>query len=111
MRKAQKSPELAGNGAAVFESGQQSKYISNPRQQRVLRALLSHPSIAREQCDKIARASNGPDVISALRDAGLRIRCERVSCRDFDGKRSHYGRYSLHPDDRRKARQMLRVPA
>lgn len=110
MPNKKESPGLAGGGAAVLESGQQFHSIKNPRQRRVLNALLER-AITREQADKIARASNGPDVISALRDAGLRIRCERVPYRDFDGKRSHYGRYSLHPDDRRKARQMLRVPA
>lgn len=40
MMHTKESPELGGSGAAVLNSGQQRHSIKNPRQRRVLSALL-----------------------------------------------------------------------
>lgn len=66
----------------------------NPRELRTLSALMDGP-IFRERLDRIAGASNAPDIILRLRRAGLEIPCKRVEVTDRDGKTSRPGQYSL----------------
>lgn len=108
MPNKKESPGLAGGGAAVLESGQQLHSIKNPRQRRVLNALLER-AITREQADKIARASNSPDIVFRLRCKGVPIQTTIIRCADADGRPSHYGRYWLRQDDKPAIRAMLEV--
>lgn len=70
------------------------------REERAIKALSKGP-IMREQLDNIAGCSNGPDLVSGLRDKGLSVPCERVERIDRDGNVSYPGQYSLTADDRR----------
>lgn len=80
-----------------------------PRQSRVAQALLNAPGwIAREAIDRIAGASNGPEVIRQLRhrlgyDA---IEMERTNTIDRDGLPTQPGRYRLTPAGRAKLAEM-----
>jgi hypothetical protein len=71
----------------------------NPRNIRALTALLQGP-VPREQLDRIAGVSNGPDLIMEMRDAGLKIPCKRVPRIDRDGVKRYPGIYSLTEADR-----------
>ncbi|MDR3411289.1 MAG: hypothetical protein P4L87_10155 [Formivibrio sp.] len=73
---------------------------NNPRHLRVLEALLAHPRM-REDVDKIAGASNGPQLIDELQGKGLEIPCKRIPKRDRDGKGTHPGQYRFTDNDRR----------
>lgn len=73
---------------------------NNPRHLRVLQVLLSRP-LTREQLDKVAGCSNGPDVVNNLRRRGLGIPCERIYFKDRDGKACRPGVYSLLASDRK----------
>lgn len=68
-----------------------------PRQQRTIEALRLKPRW-REEIDRIAGASNGPQVISELRKMGFVIRCIRVDSIDRDGKPCRPGRYYLESE-------------
>ena len=73
----------------------------NPRLLRAIHALMTRPTM-REEIDRIAGASNGPDVIAHLRALGLTLPCDRLSILDRDGKISRPGIYSLTDFDRIK---------
>ena len=82
-----------------------------PRQHRALTALAhAQDWIAREALDQIARASNGPAVVQALRhklgspDA---IEMQRVPMTDADGKTAQAGRYRLSDTHRAQAISLL----
>ncbi len=77
-----------------------------PRQQRLLKALVAW-EVTREQVDRIAKASNGPAVVGALRKKGLKIRCDRRDKIDADGKKTRPGTYILEPDSFPLAKQLL----
>lgn len=81
--------------------------MRSQRQERVLRALVARP-LMREELDATAGASNGPEVVRALRAAGWRIHCERLKRTDRDGLPCRPGRYSLDPAQRTEAFEMLR---
>lgn len=68
-----------------------------PRQMRVAKALMQAGErwTWREDIDRIAGASNGPEVISALRRKGIEIRMQRVERTDRDGKLCKPGQYRL----------------
>jgi hypothetical protein len=68
-----------------------------PRQGRVVDALCSTDGwIFREDIDRIAGASNGPQVIAELRrNWGIDIDMERVDRLDRDGRPCKPGRYRL----------------
>ncbi len=77
----------------------------NPRQLRTLLALLKRPR-PREEIDRIAGCSNGPDLIADLRRRGLgdiNLPCKRIRFVDRDGKVCRPGVYSLT----RKGRRMI----
>ncbi|ACY33750.1 hypothetical protein [Comamonas thiooxydans] len=70
-----------------------------PRQERVIHALSNTAGwLWREQIDRIAGASNGPEVIRQLRCklTGYEgIDMEQVSVTDRDGRHAKPGRYRL----------------
>lgn len=72
----------------------------NPRQLRVIQALMARPR-CREDIDHIAGCSNGPDLIAGLRGLGLKLPCERIKFFDRDGHECRPGVYSLTSKDRR----------
>lgn len=76
------------------------------REVRVLTALLDQPTM-REALDRIAGASNSPDIVFRLRNRGLEIHCERIKTLDRDGKICRPGKYSLPAESRVKALKML----
>lgn len=73
----------------------------NPRHMRVLHALMLRPR-RREEIDRIAGASNGPDLIADLRRRGLDIPCQRTPGVDRDNFPIAFGVYELTHADRRK---------
>jgi hypothetical protein len=79
----------------------------NPRHLRAIRALQIGPR-AREAIDRIAGASNGPELIAELRRRGLQIPCTMVPCIDRDGFEVKRGVYSLTEQDRRNIRRWLK---
>lgn len=88
-----------------------SKPQLTPRQHRALTALAhTQDWISREALDRIARASNGPAVVQALRhklgspDA---IEMQRVPVIDADGKAARTGRYRLSDTHRERAVALL----
>ena len=83
----------------------------SPRETRTLTALAyTQDWISREALDQIARASNGPAVVQALRhklgghDA---IEMQRVPVIDADGKAARAGRYRLSDTHRAQAAAIL----
>lgn len=88
------SPTDAAPVARVFSG------TKNPRYLRVIRALMRRPC-KREEIDRIAGASNGPDLISNLGDCGLHIICTLVQGIDRDGKRVRFGVYEFDEESRR----------
>ena len=73
----------------------------NPRHLRVLNAAQVSPR-RREEIDRIAGASNGPELIAELRRRGLEFPCDRVPALDRDGYPIRPGVYRLTVADRRK---------
>lgn len=73
----------------------------NPRHLRVIVAALVRPR-KREEIDRIAGASNGPELVAELRRRGLELPCDRVPALDRDGKLVRPGVYHLTDADRRK---------
>lgn len=89
----------ASRGGAV----KQFQGITNPRQTRVLKALIQRRKLWREEIDRIAGASNGPHVIKEMRDhLNLDLPCTRVLRIDSDGRKCRPGVYALSDRDRIK---------
>ncbi len=76
----------------------------SPRYQRVLTAFwFSGGWILREELDRIAKASNGPEVVRRLRrDYLIEIDMVREDIIDADGRASHPGKYRLTDSGRAK---------
>lgn len=72
----------------------------NPRHLRVIHAGIIRTR-KREEIDRIAGASNGPELIAELRRRGLRIPCHRVPGIDRDGRPVKFGVYEFDEGDRR----------
>lgn len=79
----------------------------NPRHLRVIYSLEIRPR-RREEVDRVAGASNSPELIGELRRRGLEIPCHRVPAIDRDGLPVKPGVYSLTDDDRRKLKAWKR---
>jgi hypothetical protein len=80
-----------------------------PRRRRLLLALLAGQR-TREEIDRIAGASNGPDEILNLRQQfALSIPCQRQKSRDRDGHPVQVGIYRLTDADRTTARRVLAI--
>lgn len=80
--------------------------INTARQYRVL-AALHKGGRCREDVDRIAGASNGPEVVRQLRELGWDIPCQLVAHTDRDGLKGKHGVYSLSSNDRLKLRAWL----
>lgn len=84
----------------------------NPRERRLFEYLLHHCQAFREALDRVAGASNVPDIIfRARRKHGLQIPCERVAATDRDGMPCRPGLYSLTDDDKAKVAVILQEAA
>lgn len=79
----------------------------NPRHLRVLMAFLVSPR-PRETVDRIAGASNGPELIAELRRRGLEVPCSRTPCIDRDGFEVKRGIYYFTDRDKRLIRAWLK---
>lgn len=82
----------------------------NPRHRRVIHALLVR-SRRREEIDRIAGASNGPELIAELRRRGLEVPCHRVPSVDRDGFVVRVGVYEFPPADASAIRVWMRKRA
>lgn len=107
-----KTPELPNeNPSAPYKrNSTKPAYFfgtENPRHLRVITALLTRPR-TREDIDRIAGASNGPDLIFALRDLGLTIPCKKTPCIDRDGFEVKRGIYYFTDHDKRLIRAWLK---
>lgn len=81
--------------------------LRSQRQRRVLLALLAGPK-TREQLDRIAGASNAPDVVLKLRRRfGLMLPCALAVVHDLDGKPVERGTYTLTAEDRPTATALV----
>jgi hypothetical protein len=84
-----------------------------PRQRRVLEALLENVGwITRESVDRIAGASNGPQIILELRRKVTGhdgIEMQKAESRDRDGKNCQPGRYRLTSLGRERALALVRA--
>lgn len=78
----------------------------NPRHLRVIQALLTRP-LTREQLDRVAGASNGPDLVAELRRRGLVIECTRTKKKDIDLFDCWPGVYHFTQQDRRLVTRWL----
>lgn len=79
----------------------------NPRYLRVMQSLMLRPR-KREDIDRIAGASNGPDLISKLCGLGVEIKCKRTPGIDRDGRPIRFGIYELSDEGRRAINAWLR---
>ena len=109
MRQKESTPTANSNESAPNNRAHYARL--SPREARVLAALASATDwITREAIDRIARASNGPAVVQALRrklgnDAAVEM--ARVPVIDADGKTARAGRYRLSDTHRAKAISLL----
>jgi hypothetical protein len=98
--EAEGAPDLPG-----IPSPGRLQGVRRARVRRILHALWIEPQM-REQIDRAAGASNGPEYVNRLRRLlGLEIPCEAVEKIDADGRSCWPGRYSLTAEDRQKIRQ------
>ena len=104
MRSARRTPKDTTGGAG---KPRQFTGAVSPRYLRVLVAL-THRMRTREEIDRVAGASNGPDIIRRLRDRGLSIPCDLVPCIDRDGFEVKRGIYSLTAEDLARIRAWRR---
>ncbi len=86
----------------------------SPRQARVIDALRPGGWVSREQIDREAGASNGPDIIAKLRGKlggheAIDMRTENEI--DRDGRPCHPGSYRLSEIGRERLRQLEGRPA
>ncbi len=78
-----------------------------PRHRRILLALLAGDQ-NREDIDRVAGASNGPDEVAKIRRTyGLAIPCARKGTKDRDGHPVQVGVYRLADADHVTARRLL----
>lgn len=98
-----KTPDLPeGKPSAAGKHAHSNPLDLSPRHRRIVHALQTR-SRTREQIDRIAGASNGPDEILRLRARlGIEIPCVRIPAFDRDGHDVQIGVYSLTTSDRRK---------
>lgn len=73
---------------------------NNPRHIRTINALLLGPQM-REDLDHFAGCSNGPQLVSDLRESGLELPCRRMRRIDRDSKVCAPGQYYFTDNDRR----------
>lgn len=98
--------KTTGGGDGVLEPTAIFTGATTNRQRRALAALLNCTALKREELDRVAGASNGPDIVMQLRANGLPkdtcLRCERVKVLDRDGIEALAGIYWLTEEGRRR---------
>jgi hypothetical protein len=82
--------------------------ITNPRQLRVLHALVLGPR-PREELDRIAGCPNSPSQIAALRRKGFSIPCVLVPMHDRDGLLVKRGVYYFAKCDYRALSRLVNM--
>lgn len=75
---------------------------NNPRHLRVIEYLLRAGWIMREQLDRIAGCSNGPDLMAQLDRRGLKWECVLINAKDRDGRACRPGMYRLTATGRKQ---------
>lgn len=93
-------------GPTSAESQRHFTGTSNPRHLRAIHALLRRP-MPREELDRTAGCSNGPELVAELRRRCLEVPCHMVPCIDRDGSEVRRGIYALSARDRRKIARWL----
>ena len=78
----------------------------SPRTLRLVTALMHSPK-RREELDRIAGASNSPELVRQLRGRGFSVPCVMVSVIDRDGREVKAGEYSLSDRDKAILRRWL----
>jgi len=73
----------------------------SPRALRILQRLAK-TFLTREEVDLVAGASNGPEEIRKLREAGLELPCYRLGTYDRDGRWVFRGLYGATNRDRKE---------
>ena len=73
----------------------------NPRHLRVIQAVTVRP-LPREELDRVAGCSNGPELVAELRRRGLDMPCTRTKKIDRDMFECFPGVYHFTQADRRK---------
>ena len=113
MKKAQLPliAELDLGDTEDFTAQPACKFIGtdNPRRLRAVQSLMIRPR-KREEIDSIAGASNGPALISDLRDLGLGkhgLPCTMVPDHDRDGRAINRGVYHFSEAGRRAVNAWL----
>lgn len=83
-----------------------AKRLNSPRQFRTLSELMEGPRTVRQLWDAVG--GNGiPQLISSLRDKGLKIDTAPHAGTDRDNRPCKYGLYILHPDSWLAAERLL----
>jgi hypothetical protein len=107
-----KTPESSKENPSAPDSANSIPMKLTPRQMRVLQALLERAGlVSREQIDRIAGASNGPQIIQEVRQKvtgydGLQmVRRDSV---DRDGKPCKPGWYYLTDVGRARANKVVK---
>jgi hypothetical protein len=90
-------PTISEESSALDSADSKTSPGFTPRQSRVVEALCSTEGwIFREEVDRIAGASNGPQVIAELRhNWGIDIAMQRVDRLDRDGRPCKPGQYRI----------------
>ena len=103
MRNARSVKTETGVLGSSSDSKQAASFLGtqNPRHLRVIQAVTVRP-VPREELDRIAGCSNGPDLVRDLRDRGLELPCTRTKKLDRDLFETFPGVYFLTQQDRRK---------
>jgi hypothetical protein len=100
------TPMQTGDDATARRQRQQAPTLT-PRHRRILLALLVGQR-TREEIDRIAGASNGPDEVMTLRqNFSLVVPCQRKGSKDMDGHAVQVGIYRLTEADRTHAKRLL----
>lgn len=73
---------------------------------RTISALLTG-KVDRSDLDKLVGTTNSPMFILGARELGLKIKMEKIFCKNRDGRQIWRGRYSLNPESRALANQLL----
>lgn len=109
-----KTPESSKENSSVPSIFHSTHFSVTAREYRVLRALINSNSwISRENIDRIAGASNGPQVIKNIRRKitghdGLEM--VQFQTLDRDGKLCRPGHYRLTATGRERVQKCLEVP-
>lgn len=107
------TPRPEGGAAANDATGPRRARSAGdllPGEFALLQALMAGP-VSREQADRVAVASNSPNIVFNLRSSGLGIDCELRTGLNRIGKKTRYGVYSLTPAGRTLAASMFKLQA